>query len=68
MLTIGDRVVQTRTVPRNTTLFRQGDEATANRTLAVTLTILTPHQIRRYAELRGYGSSGHAPPPEHAKP
>ena len=34
----------------------------------VTLTILTPHQIERYAELRGYAATGHTPPPEHAKP
>jgi LTXXQ motif family protein len=28
----------------------------------VTITILTPHQIRRYAELRGYGGRGHEHP------
>lgn len=31
----------------------------------VTVTILTPHQIRRYAELRGYEGRGHSPAPGH---
>ncbi len=31
----------------------------------MTVTILTPHQIRRYAELRGYGNGGHAAVPGH---